>query len=193
MKKERAGKEDNGLHEKEDMEKEDIGSLKAEIKVLREELFAKDDYYDKFLRLQADFDNLKKRTLKEKAEFVKFANEALILDLVGILDDFERSIRAAEQKKDFDLLHQGVDMISKQLHRLLEEKGLKRIKSVGEKFDPNQHEAIEVEEDKKSEDATILEEFQPGYMLNGRIIRPAKVKVVKNKTEDDVSTQEKET
>jgi len=160
---------------------EDIGSLKAELNVLREELTAKDDSYDKFLRLQAEFDNFKKRTVRERVEFIKFANEELMLELVGILDDFERGIKSAEQKKDFELLHQGVDMISKQLHRLLEEKGLKRIKCIGEKFNPNEHEAIEVVESASKEENTILEELQPGYVLNGRIIRPAKVKVVKNK------------
>ncbi|MBN1406012.1 MAG: nucleotide exchange factor GrpE [Candidatus Omnitrophica bacterium] len=141
----------------------------------------KEDYYDKYLRLQAEFDNFKKRTFKEKLEFVKFANEGLMLELVSILDDFERGIKSAEQKKDFALLHQGVDMISKQLHRLLEEKGLKKIKSAGEKFNPDEHEAIETVEDSKKEDGIITEELQPGYFLNGRIIRPARVKVVKNK------------
>lgn len=171
-------------------EQEELESLKAELKVLREEVATKDDYYDKFLRLQAEFDNFKKRVLKERSEFIKFANEGLILELVSILDDFERGIKSAEQKKDFELLHQGVDIISKQLHRLLEEKGLKRIKSVGEKFDPNQHEAVEVIEDQAEEETTVVEEFQPGYTLNDRVIRPARVKVVKKKQEEKVEVEE---
>ena len=160
---------------------DDIESLKTELKVLREELTAKDNYHDKFLRLQAEFDNFRKRISRERIDFIRFANEALILELVQILDDFERGIKSVEQKKDFGLLHQGVDMISKQLHHLLEEKGLKKIKSVGEKFNPNEHEAIEVVDGGDKEDGTIVEELQPGYMLNDRIIRPAKVKVIKNK------------
>lgn len=178
-------KEEDKKHKKEQKEQEDIESLKAELKVLREEIATKDNYYDKFLRLQAEFDNFKKRVLKERSEFIKFANEALILELVSILDDFERSIKSAEQKEDFELLHQGVDMISKQLHRLLEDKGLKRIKCVGEKFDPHQHDAVEVVEDETEEEDIIIEEFQPGYTLNGRVIRPAKVKVVKRKVEEE--------
>lgn len=165
------------------LSKEEIESLQAELNVLRDEIAAKDDYYDKFIRLQAEFDNFKKRSAKDKLDFVKFANEDLILELVGILDDFQRSIKAAEQKKDFELLHQGVEMISKQFHRLLEEKGLKKIKSVGEKFNPHEHEALEVVEDPSIEENTILEELQPGYSLNGRVIRPAKVKVSKTKDE----------
>jgi len=167
-------------HEK---EKDDLETLKAQVKVLREELDTKDDYYDKFLRLQADFDNFRKRSARDREDFVKFANEGLILELVSIVDDFERGVRSAEQKKDFDLLHQGVDMILKQLHRLLEEKGLTRIECLGKKFDPLLHDAIEVAEGEEGDEGSIVEELQPGYKFNGRVIRPAKVKVVKESTE----------
>lgn len=185
-------KKQEGNSDIEKSEREQIDSLKAELNVLREEIAEKDNYYDKFIRLQAEFDNFRKRTLKEKGEFIKYANEALVLELVGLLDDFERSIRSADQKKDFDLLHQGVDMISRQLHSLLEEKGLKRIKSVGEKFNPHEHEAIEVVEDEEAEDNAILEELQPGWMLNGRIIRPAKVRVARNSPQSTVESPQKD-
>lgn len=138
-----------------------------------------EELWDRFLRLQAEFDNYRKRSFKEKSEFIKFANEGLIMELLGILDNFERGIQYAEKKKDFDLLHQGVDMISKQLHTLLEAKGLKRIPAKGEKFDPYKHEALEIVEDLSAEEERVIEELQPGYVLNGRIIRPSKVKVVK--------------
>ncbi|MBP7088979.1 MAG: nucleotide exchange factor GrpE [Candidatus Omnitrophica bacterium] len=141
---------------------------------------------EKYLRLQAEFDNYKKRSYKEKIEFIKFANEGLILELLDILDNFERGIKSAEAKKDFALLHQGVDMISKQLHSMLEAKGLKRISCVGEKFDPHKHDAIEVVEGEEKETDTVIEELQPGYILNGRIIRPAKVKVLKGKENLDI-------
>ena len=161
--------------------KPDLKALEAELKVLREELSKKDDYQDNFLRLQAEFDNFRKRSAKERQEFIKYANESMVLELIGMLDNFERSIKAADEKQDFKLLHQGVDMISKELHKLLSEKGLKRIVSIGEKFDPHKHEAFEVVESEEAEDGAILDEFQVGYMLNDRIIRPAKVKVIKNK------------
>jgi molecular chaperone GrpE len=167
---------------------QDTKDLEAELAVLREELAKKDDYQDIALRLQAEFDNFRKRSAKERQEFIKYANEGLILELVGMLDNFERSIKAADQKQDFKLLHQGVDMISKQLHKLLEEKGLKKIKCVGEKFDPNKHEAIEVVESDEAEEGDILEELQSGYMLNEHVMRPALVKVVKSK--QDISEQE---
>ena len=145
---------------------------------------------DKYLRLQAEFDNYKKRCFKEKVEFIKFANEGLIIELLGILDNFERGIKAADLTKDFKLLHQGVDMISKQLHTLLETKGLKRIKAAGEPFDPNQHEAMEVVEQDSIIQDTVLEELQPGYLLNERIVRPAKVKVAKAKEAEKKEEEE---
>jgi len=143
-----------------------------------------EQFRDKHLRLQAEFDNYRKRSIKEKAEFIKFANEGLIIELLGILDNFERGIKAADLKKDFDLLHQGVDMISRQLHELLGTKGLRKIKAVGEKFDPHQHEAMEVVEAEDISEDTVIEELQPGYLLNDRIVRPAKVKVAKVKEEE---------
>ncbi len=149
-----------------------------------------DSLWDKYLRLQAEFDNYKKRAYKEKLEFIQFANEGLILELLEILDNFERGVKAADQKKDFTLLHQGVDMISKQLHSLLEAKGLKRIKSSGEKFDPHQHEAIEVVEDEQAREDTVIEELQAGYLLNGRIVRPARVKVAKAKEAEKQRSKE---
>lgn len=142
--------------------------------------------WDKYVRLQADFDNYRKRSFKERADFVKFANEGLIVELLSILDNFERGIKSAELKKDYGLLHQGVDMILKQLHSLLETKGLSRIKSLGQKFDPHQHEAVEVVEKDGAEEDVITDELQSGYILGGRVIRPAMVKVVKAKeTRDD--------
>jgi len=153
----------------------------------------KQDYeelWDKYARLGAEFDNYKKRSFKEKADFIKFANEGLITELLSILDNFERGIKSAEYKKDYDLLHQGVDMISKQLHSLLETKGLSRIKSLGQKFDPHQHEAVEVVEG--DDEGAVIEELQPGYLLNGRIVRPAKVKVAKCKEVDETMDERRE-
>jgi molecular chaperone GrpE len=141
------------------------------------------------LRLQAEFDNYRKRSLQEKAEFIKFANQGLISELIGIVDNFELSIKYADKKNDFKLMHQGVDMIIKQLHTLLKSKGLEKIKTVGENFNPHQHDALEIIEDQDVEVDTVIEELQPGYLLSGRILRPAKVKVAKPKKE--VSQEQK--
>ncbi|MCF7871372.1 MAG: nucleotide exchange factor GrpE [Candidatus Omnitrophica bacterium] len=141
------------------------------------------DLWNRYLRLQAEFDNYRKRSLQEKAEFIKFANQGLISELIGILDNFELSIKYADKKNDFKLMHQGVDMIIKQLHTLLKSKGLEKIKTVGENFNPHQHDALEIVEDQDVEIDTVVEELQPGYLLSGKILRPAKVKVAKPKKE----------
>ncbi|MBD3264746.1 MAG: nucleotide exchange factor GrpE [Candidatus Omnitrophica bacterium] len=161
-------------------QEEELQEVPEEERTRREQ--GKGDYRElreRYLRLQAEFDNYRKRAFKEKNEFVKFANEGLIIELLGILDNFERGIQYAEKKKDFDLLHQGVDMISKQLHALLETKGLKKITARGEKFDPYKHEPVEIVEDDSVVDEIVVEELQPGYLFSGRIIRPARVKIAK--------------
>lgn len=173
---------------KKDKEKEAL-NIEALISKNKEEYNV---LWDRYVRLQAEFDNYRKRSCKERAEFVKFANEGLIIELVGILDNFERGIKAAEFKKDFDLLHQGVEMISKQFRDLLEAKGLNRVESVDKKFDPHSHEAVEVIESEDSQDDMIVEELQPGYLLNGRVIRPAKVKVSKSKKKEKLFKEDKE-
>jgi len=164
---------------------------KEEMKLAEEKKEEKsyDVLWDKYLRLQADFDNYKKRSHRERMEFIKFANEMLILELLEILDNFERAEKAADQKKDFNLLHQGVDMTAKQLHSLLEAKGLKRIMVIGEKFDPHFHEPMEVVEEEGVEEDTIVEEMQAGYTLNSRIIRPAKVKVKRGKKVEETEKE----
>ncbi len=139
----------------------------------------KQEYFDKLLRLHAEFENFKKRSLKEKQQFLKFANESLIYELINILDNFERAFESANKMDDFKSLHQGVEMILKQIHQLLEKNGVKKIECVGKAFDPAEQEAIaHIETDKYSEN-TVVEEVQKGYLLEDRLIRPAVVKVAK--------------
>lgn len=150
------------------------------------------DLWNRYLRLQAEFDNYRKRSLQEKAEFIKFANQGFISELIGILDNFELSIKYADKKNDFKLMHQGVDMIIKQLHTLLKSKGLEKMNTVGEKFDPHKHDALEIIEDQDVDSDTVVEELQPGYLLSGKILRPAKVKVAKPKKDLDEAKENRE-
>lgn len=126
-------------------------------------------------RLQAEFENYKKRTERENAESVKFANKELILKILPVIDNLELALKG--EKRD-DTFFKGVELIYSQLMGSLEEYGLKHIPCVGEMFDAYRHEAmlaVESEEEKN----TILEELQKGYMLHDKVIRPAKVKVAK--------------
>lgn len=150
---------------------------KKELEELKGKVKLTDDYYDQLLRLKAEFENFKKRMDKEKAEFLNFANQSLIYDLLNIIDNFERAVDAADKTNDHKLLHQGVEMILKDLHNLLKEKGLSKIESLGKPFDPTKHEAVSQVELEEQPDHTIVEELQAGYTINGRVVRPAKVKV----------------
>jgi len=138
---------------------------------------------EKMLRIQADFENSRKRLERDKTEFIKYANDQIISQLIPFVDDFKRAIAAADQTKDFDVLHKGVEMILNHLLDLLKEKGITEIEAVGKMFDPAFHEAmLQVETDDHPEN-TIVEEFEKGYLLNNKVLRAAKVKVAKAKEE----------
>ncbi|MDO8489337.1 MAG: nucleotide exchange factor GrpE [Candidatus Omnitrophota bacterium] len=162
-------------------EEEKIVTLKeAEYLVLLEEARKGKESWDKMLRNQADLENTRKRIDREKQEFVKFANEGLLLDLLNVLDDLERSVNLAEtSKEDLPAFLKGVEMILAHLYEMLKEHGVKPIEAEGKKFDPNFHEALMQVENKDVPEHTVVEELQKGYLLNDRIIRTAKVKVSK--------------
>ncbi|MDR1948724.1 MAG: nucleotide exchange factor GrpE [Spirochaetaceae bacterium] len=138
---------------------------------------------DQYLRKAADFENFRKRMNREKQEAIDFANQALLLELIPIIDDFERAIKSAETvgstSQDFKNLYEGIAMIEKRLVSQLENKwGLKRFDSAGESFDPNRHEAIMVEKSVEITEPIVREDFIKGYTLKDRIVRSAKVKVL---------------
>ncbi|MBN2097275.1 MAG: nucleotide exchange factor GrpE [Candidatus Omnitrophica bacterium] len=151
----------------------------AEYQRLQDVAREKQGYFDQLLRLQAEFENFKKRSIKDKQDFLKFANEGLIIELVSILDNFERAFDSAGKMSDFKSLHQGVEMILKQIHQVLEKNGVQKIDCVGRPFDPTQEEAIEHIETEEYPENTVVEEVQKGYLLEGRLLRPAIVKVAK--------------
>lgn len=124
-------------------------------------------------RLQAEFENYKKRIDKEKEEFVKYTKADLILEILPTLDSFEMALKNASDKKKFI---KGVELIFAQFYSLLESEGLRPIEALGKKLDPYKHEVLMKQESDKEED-TVLEELQKGYMLNDKILRPSKVKV----------------
>ncbi len=137
------------------------------------------DLKDKLLRRQADFENFRKRMLREREEAVHYANATLLTDIIGLIDDFERAIKSAEESRDFPNFLQGVTMIEKQFLEVLESRyGLKRFSSVGESFDPNRHEAVQRVEGPAGTRPTVVEDFQKGYFLYDRVLRPARVKVM---------------
>ena len=173
--------EHNHNHEQEPKEtkKNKILLTSEEFKALEDKAKGADEYFDRLLRLQADFDNYKKRLEKDKIEFIKFANEEIIAEILKILDDFERAVDAGKIKHDFDILYKGIEMIHNDFKEFLKQKGLKEIEAEGKPFNPNEHEAMMQEETDEHPEDYIVEEFQKGYTFNGRVIRPSKVKVAK--------------
>jgi len=139
---------------------------------------------DQFLRKAAEFENFRKRMNQEKQSSIEYANQSLLLDIIPIIDDFERAIQAGENglqanSSDYSGFLEGVKMIEKRLVNQLEAKwGLKRFNSAGELFDPNLHEALMMEKSADVNEAVVQEDFEKGYYLKERVIRAAKVKVL---------------
>ncbi|MDD4938607.1 MAG: nucleotide exchange factor GrpE [Candidatus Omnitrophica bacterium] len=166
--------------EAEKREEKIIPLKEPEYSKLKEEADKAKEYWERLLRMQADFDNMRKRMEKEKQEFVKFANEGIVLELLNVLDDLERAVDLAQSKhQDLPAFLKGVEMILAHLYEMLKEHGVKPIEAEGKLFDPNYHEALMQAENKDVAEHTVLEEMQKGYFLNDRVIRTAKVKVSK--------------
>jgi molecular chaperone GrpE len=169
-------------YDKASPEKLDKGEVK-DVKKGPEDFEAKyNDCYDRLLRLQAEFDNAKKRMQKQQQEFIKYANEEIILELLGILDDLERSVEAREANhQDPQAFLKGIEMILSHIYEMLKKHGVKPIEAKGKIFDPNQHEALMQAENDEYPENTVVEELQKGYLLEDRVIRTSKVKVSKKK------------
>ncbi|MDR2094265.1 MAG: nucleotide exchange factor GrpE [Treponema sp.] len=156
---------------------ETIAALQAELAEVK----------DQYLRKAAEFENFRKRMNREKQDAIEFANQSLLLDLIPIIDDFERALKSAEgsnspsqqQPVDFANFCEGISLIEKRLSTQLENKWrLKRFDSAGEVFDPNRHEAIMMEKSPEVSEPTVQEDFLKGYTLKDRVVRSAKVKVL---------------
>jgi molecular chaperone GrpE len=154
-----------------------------EIEELKKKLEEKEketkDHYDRLLRVAADFDNYKKRAAKEKEEWVKFANEDLIKALLPFIDNLERAVNHAGNVEDAGVLIEGVRLTLQQLLQVLGKFGLSSFESRGKTFDPAVHEAILVVPTDEHQPNQVVDEFQKGYLLNDRLIRPASVSVSK--------------
>ncbi len=129
---------------------------------------------DRYLRTLADFDNLRKRTEREKADFFRYALAGVLKDILPVLDNFDRGLEHAEEGDEF---HKGMLLIYKQLFEVLQKHGLKPIEESGVHFDPNIHEAVVREEDDSVPSQTVVAVLQKGYFLHDRLLRPALVKV----------------
>ena len=157
----------------------DLGEKELETlkKSLQEEKNKAEQYLNSLKYLKAEFENYQKRNAKEMDELVKRGSERLARKLLGIVDDFERTINASKVIGDQSKLLAGVEMILKELLKTLRSEGIVKIEAVGKKFDPQLHESVAVSQTSNCPPGTIVEELRPGYMFDGRVIRPSMVTV----------------
>ena len=150
-------------------------ALQAQMDMLMQERAV---LYDQRLRQQAEFENYRKRVEREKGETYARARAEVVLELLPVIDNFERAISSLEiSGGDAESLRQGVELIHKQFKDALKKFGLEAVDSVGQAFDPHLHEAVTMEATDKFKENTVIEEFQRGYRLGEKLLRPAKVKV----------------
>lgn len=169
-----------------------IGELEDRLEKAQEDVRAE---HDRYTRLYAEFENYKKRSSREMQEFRKFANENLIRELLPVIDNLERAIQSSDTASEGSCILQGVDMTLKEIMRVLERFNVQPVEALGQPFDPNYHEAVGQEESDTEEDNIVVKEFQKGYLLHNRLIRPAMVIVskAKPKTETGESGQDEHT
>ncbi|MDD7732748.1 MAG: nucleotide exchange factor GrpE [Firmicutes bacterium] len=146
-----------------------------EDQVVQEEKTEESPDRARLIRLQADFENFKRRTEKDRQDTIKYANEKLILKLVDVVDNFHRALETEREEKDS--FYEGMELIFAQLTDVLKEEGLEAIDPTGEAFDPNFHDAVLSEESEEVPSGHVIETMRKGYTLKGRLIRPAMVKV----------------
>ncbi|MBE9547749.1 MAG: nucleotide exchange factor GrpE [Proteobacteria bacterium] len=161
---------------------EDIKNLLAKLEEKEKEAA---ENYDKFLRASAELDNYKKRVAKERADLIRYGNETLIKDMLPIIDSLDRALEHAGNSEDFDAFIKGLTLVQEQFLGCLEKHGVEMVQSTGLDFDPNMHEAMLQVESENHEENKIVEEFEKGYLLNGRLLRPARVSVSKSIKKED--------
>ena len=172
------------LIEKEEILKKIEEELSESNKLVQEKDNLSKEYLKHLERLQADFDNYKKRQEKKQKDFIEFANEGLINNLLSVVDNLERALDSTKNEKDTRAIKEGINNTLKEFRNVLHKEGVKPMQSIGHRFDPYKHEAVMRTETDKYFDDTVTEEFRKGYYIKSKVLRPAMVKVA-------VSTKEK--
>ena len=182
------------MTEKKDKDRKQIKALEQELQELSEqaEKLGQDnqELLTKLQRVSADYVNFQKRSAKQISEAISFEKERVVKTLLPVMDNFEHTMAHAESAEDVEAVVKGVKIIYDQMLDVLKSHDVEQISSLGEQFDPALHQAMLQREDAEKEDGVVLEEYQKGYKLNGRVIRPAKVVV--NKLTGEAEAEEEE-
>lgn len=139
----------------------------------------RDELKDRVLRVAAEMENYKKRSERDKADFLKRANESLVRDLLPVLDGLERAAAHAQEEDEDQAVSKGLSLLQQELSKVLERYGLEKVEAMGLAFNPEFHEAMMQQDDPEAEENTVLQELQKGYIFQGRLLRPAMVVVSK--------------
>ncbi len=177
------GETQDDVEEPADLTKDELSELKKKAE-------ERDTYFDQLLRTKAEFMNYQKRVVKEHESTAQFAVQNLILDFLPELDNFDRALKLADSTKDIKKFVEGIKLIEEQLFKVLGKYGVEPIETVGKAFDPNLHEAVMEEENNEMPHHTIIDEFQKGFILKERVIRPSKVRVSKRTIEEEGEKEE---
>ncbi|MCD6486463.1 MAG: nucleotide exchange factor GrpE [Syntrophobacterales bacterium] len=157
-----------------------LASKKELLAKLEEAERSASENQDRYLRSCAELENYKKRAARDREDFIKYGNETLIKNILPTVDSMERALKHASDSEDFKAFVDGLALIRDNFISALGKHGVERIDAIGKDFDPNFHEALMTTEGKKKEDNKVIEEFEKGYMLNGRLLRPSKVSISKH-------------
>lgn len=168
------------MEENKDKELEEVAveaASEEDIEKLKEEAALAAEYKDKFLRVSAEFDNFRKRTVKEKETLYSDGRASAVAEFLPLADNMARALEAVSAESDRDSIAEGMEKIAKQLSDILKSLSVEEIAAVGEQFDPELHNAVMHIEDEEKDNNTVVEEFQKGYTLNGKVIRHSMVSV----------------
>lgn len=168
--------EEHEEHKKKKKKEEQVEELKAALQEKEKEIA---EFKEKLLYQQAEFENFKKLKSKEKQEVLRFGNETLIKELLPVIDNLERAIEHAGKSDEAKSIAEGVALTLSGFLKVLEKFSVSRVEAKGKKFDPNLHEAVYQEETEDVEAGTVVGEFQKGYVMDGRLLRPSMVSVAK--------------
>jgi len=172
--------EANEEHKKKKKKEEIIEELRQKLNEKDKEI---EQLKERALYQQADFENFKRLKIKEKQEALKFGNETLVKELLPVIDNLERAIQHASRTEESKTITEGVELTLNGFLKVLEKFGVTRVAALGEPFDPNVHEAIAQEQRSDAAPGTVVAEFQKGYIMDGRLLRPAMVTVAKSPEE----------
>jgi molecular chaperone GrpE len=165
---------------------------KVDMEALQKKADERDQYYDQYVRAVAEHANDRKRVEKDTANYIRFANEKIIGELFPILDSFDTAMENLKKTDADTKVKEGMELLQKKFHKVLDDNGLKVMEAKGEKFDPIKHEAVMKVPSEDTADGHVLEVLRTGYMLNDRVLRPAMVQVAENDENVNIEKKNKE-